>query len=204
MADIRPETLLCELLAGPYSHFKMVGADDWRDPSEKNAGFSLSRKGFHDHRSGESGSLYELAKQHDLGILNGHQSDDKNSLPQAVWDKSIRTDDPKTEAHRLVTAYLNQHRRIPLANFADLLSLRLLRFNPYKEDLMLVYPTLTLENYRDAVAGKVVNVNRIQRIFLNTDDSKHAKGKKHLGSEKAESYGFVIPPLSGNLESTNA
>ena len=140
MADIRPETLLCELLAGPYSHFKMVGADDWRDPSEKNAGFSLSSKGFRDHRSGESGSLYELAKRHHLDILNSHQSDDKGNHAQFVWDKSIRTDDPKTEAHRLVTAYLNQHRRIPLGNFADLLSLGLLRFNHYKEDLMLGVP----------------------------------------------------------------
>ena len=193
--------LLSALLAGPYSHFRKVGDDDWRDPSEKNAGFSLSSKGFRDHRSGESGSLYELAKRHHLDILNSHQSDDKGNRAQFVWDKSTRTDDPKTEAHRLVTAYLNQHRKIPLGNFADLLSLRLLRFNHYKEDLMLVYPSLTPQNYRDAVAGKVFSVNRLQRVFLNTDGSKHSKGKKHLGSEKAESCGFVIPPLSGNLGS---
>ena len=46
MTNFSSEVLLCELLAGPYSHFKKVGADDWRDPSEKNAGFSRL-KGFH-------------------------------------------------------------------------------------------------------------------------------------------------------------
>ena len=157
MDVISKEDLLAALLAGPYSHFRKVGDDDWRDPSEKNAGFSLSIKGFRDHRSGESGGLHELAKKHDLAFPNGHPPIDKGNRAQFVWDKSTRTDDQQSEAHRLVTAYLNQHRRIPLGNFADLLSLRLLRFNHYKEDLMLVYPTLTPENYRDAVAGKEVS-----------------------------------------------
>ena len=201
---ISKEGLLAALLAGPYSHFREVGTDDWRDPSEKNAGFSLSSKGFRDHRSGESGSLYELAKQNDLGILNGHQSDDKNNLPQAVWDQSTRTDDQQSEAHRLVTAYLTGHRKISPESYTDLLSSGLIRVNHHKGDRMLVSPSLTPRNYRDAVAGKVFSVNRLQRVFLNTEGSKHSKGKKHLGSEKAESYGFVIPPLSGNLESTNA
>ena len=201
MTNISNESLLQALLGGPYSHFTRVSDDDWRDPSEKNAGFSLSSKGFQDHRAGESGSLYELARRHNLGILNGHQSDDKGNLAQFVWDKSTRTDDRQSEAHRLVTAYLSSQRKILLENYADLLKLGLLRFNHYKGDRMLVYPSLTPQNYRDAVAGKVVSVNRIQRIFLNEDGTKHLKGKKHLGSEKAESCGFVIPPLSRNLDS---
>ena len=202
--EIPARDLLRVLLSGPYSHFRNVGADDWRDPSEKNAGFSLSSKGFRDHRSGESGGLHELAKKHDLAFPNGHPPIDKGNRAQFVWDKSARADDQQSEAHRLVTAYLNQHRKIPLGNFADLLSLRLLRFNHYKEDLLLVYPSLTSQNFRQAIEGRAFNVNRIHRIFLNPDGSKHAKGKQHLGSEKAESCGFVIPPLSGNLESTNA
>ena len=201
---ISKEELLAALLAGPYSQFRKVGDDDWRNPKKKNAGFSLSSKGFRDHRAGESGSLYELAKRHHLDILNSYQSDDKGNHAQFVWNKSTRTDDQQSEARRLVTAYLNQHRKIPLGNFADLLSLRLLRFNHYKEDLLLVYPSLTSQNFRQAIEGRAFNVNRIHRIFLNPDGSKHAKGKQHLGSEKAESCGFVIPPLSGNLESTNA
>ena len=80
--------LLSELLSGPYLHFRQVGADDWRDPSEKNAGFSLSSKGFRDHRSGESGGLHELAKKHDLAFPNGHPPIDKGNRAQFVWDKS--------------------------------------------------------------------------------------------------------------------
>ena len=63
---ISKEELLAALLAGPYSHFKTVGADDWRDPKEKNAGFSLSLKGFHQenvHRFGRPVGGKEL---HDL------------------------------------------------------------------------------------------------------------------------------------------
>ena len=200
---ISKEELLAALLAGPYSHFKTVGADDWRDPKEKNAGFSLSLKGFYDHRLDESGSLYELAKRHNPGIFNDHRSTDKNNLAQVVWDKSRRVDKSDPEVHRLVTTYLTGVRKIPLESYEDLLMSRLIRFNEFKEDRMLVYPTLTPQNYRDAVTGKKVSVNRIQRIFLNSDGSKHTKGKKHLGSENSESCGFVIPPLNGNLESTN-
>ena len=195
--------LLVALLAGPYSHFKTVGADDWRDPKEKNAGFSLSLKGFCDHRLDESGSLYELAKRHNLGIFNDHRSTDKNNLAQVVWDKSRRAGDPESDAHKWIAAYLSSHRKIPLENYADLLKLGLLRFNHYEEDRMLVYPTLTPQNYRDAVAGNGFTANRIQRIFLNEDGTKHLKGKKHLGSEKAGACGFVIPPLSGSLDSSS-
>jgi len=40
------QDLLEALLAGPYSHFKKYGTDDWRNPNEKNPGFSISSKGW--------------------------------------------------------------------------------------------------------------------------------------------------------------
>ena len=64
LKDPSNENILDLLLKHPqFSHYQKVGADDWRDPTEKNAGLSLSRKGFKDHKSGESGSLAFLAKK---------------------------------------------------------------------------------------------------------------------------------------------
>ena len=40
------QDLLEALLAGPYSHFKKYGTDDWRILNEKNPGFSISSKGW--------------------------------------------------------------------------------------------------------------------------------------------------------------
>ena len=53
---------LQELLAGEYSHFRKVGEDDYRDPSEKNPGLSLSSNGYYDHKTGNGGSLSKLAR----------------------------------------------------------------------------------------------------------------------------------------------
>ena len=64
--------LLDALLAGPYSHFKKIGADDWRDPNQNNSSLSISEKGYIDHKSGMSGSLWDLGKQHNLMGMTTH------------------------------------------------------------------------------------------------------------------------------------
>ena len=69
MSHINNIELLAALLDGPYSDFREIGQDDWRDPNENNAGFSLSSKGYTDHKFGTSGSLYVLAQKHNLSIL---------------------------------------------------------------------------------------------------------------------------------------
>ena len=62
------EILLDLIIQHPrYSHFKRFGTDDYRDPD--NDHLSLSSKGFHDFKSGESGSLTTFAKKEDLREL---------------------------------------------------------------------------------------------------------------------------------------
>ena len=66
--------LLNLLLHGSFSNFKKVGEDDWQNPSERNASFSLSSKRYIAHKNGISGRLNSLAKEHNLPILNNGQS----------------------------------------------------------------------------------------------------------------------------------
>ena len=105
MSHINNKELLVALLDGPYSDFKEIGQDDWRDPRDKNAGFSLSTKGFCDHKTGESGNLYNLAEKHNLSILNNHHpasySQSSTQLKkssavdvQRIWEQSRIVDQP--------------------------------------------------------------------------------------------------------------
>jgi len=60
----KPVTKLSDILSLPeYSHFKKVATDDYRDPTIENAWFSLSSKGWSDHRTGGSGPLSSLLQQ---------------------------------------------------------------------------------------------------------------------------------------------
>ena len=63
------QDLLEALLVGPYSHFKKYGTDDWRNPNEKNSGFSISSKGW-SINGDKGGILHDLAVKHNLEIIN--------------------------------------------------------------------------------------------------------------------------------------
>ena len=65
--------LFSKLLEGPYSHFKKVGEDDWRDIGTRNPGFSISSKGYFNHNSGLNGSLLDLCKDHKLISAGNHK-----------------------------------------------------------------------------------------------------------------------------------
>jgi hypothetical protein len=43
-----------------FAHFKEISKDDWRDPALENPSFSISSKGWIDHRTNGSGSLLSL------------------------------------------------------------------------------------------------------------------------------------------------
>ena len=165
MAHVSNEKLLTALRKGPYSNFREYGNDDWRNPIEKNPGLSLSLQGWYDHRTEKSGSLYDLAKKHDLPIVNSHRSDRKGDLPQKIWDKSKLANHPDSPAFKLVKSYLTGHRKIPSEQYIDLLKQGLLRLNEFKGERMLVYPTLTPQNFRQAIEGKVFSVNTASRGF---------------------------------------
>lgn len=209
MSHISNQDLLAELLKGPFSHFKKIGQDDWRDPSEKNPSFSLSSKGYIDHKSGTSGSLNDLAKEKNLLILNNHQpasfSQSNTQLKkssavdiQRIWEKSEIADHPESKSAALIRSYLTNYRKIPFNSYADLLRKGLIRMNEYKGERMLVYPSLSAKTLNDAIEGKPYTVFRIQRIFV--DDKGDKLKKKHLGSNLEDPAGFVIPPLNDTGE----
>ena len=209
MSHISNQDLLAELLKGPFSHFKKIGQDDWRDPSEKNPSFSLSSKGYIDHKSGTSGSLNDLAKEKNLLILNNHQpasySQSNTQLKkssevdvQRIWEKSEIADHPESKSAALIHSYLTNSRKIPFESYDDLLRKGLIRMNEYRGERMLVYPSLSAETLNDAIEGKPYTVFRIQRIFV--DDKGDKLKKKHLGSNLEDPAGFVIPPLNDTGE----
>jgi len=196
--------LLDALLAGPYSHFKKIGADDWRDPNQNNSSLSISEKGYIDHKSGMSGSLWDLGKQHNLPIADGNDHPPKNNPSQTIWSKSEVAKQPDSRSFQLAKSYFTKHRKIPIESYSDLLRKGLIRVNEYQDDLMLVYPSLTPETAALALESKHYVVKRIQRIFINPDGSKHRKGKRHLGSYQKDSAAFAIPPLKNKEDSNHA
>jgi len=204
MSHITNKKLLAALLDGPYSDFKKIGQDDWRDPSENNASFSISSKGYTDHKSGTSGSLYDLVQKHNLWILNKHQpasinqsrTPEKKSSPvniQRIWEQSRVADHPESKSATLIRSYLSDYRKIPFEFYFDLLRKKLIRMNEFRGERMLVYPSLCPQTSRDAIDGKSYQVTRIQRIAVDNKGSKI--WKKHLGASKGEAAAFVIPPL---------
>ena len=107
--------LFSKLLEGPYSHFKKVGEDDWRDIGTRNPGFSISSKGYFDHNSGLNGSLLDLCKKYKLISAGNHNPDNNNkSFAQIIWEKSARAEHPDSHAFKLIKSYFTKCRSIPL------------------------------------------------------------------------------------------
>ena len=188
------ELILEKLLEGPFSHFKQVGQDDWRDPHRKNSSLSLSNRGYYDHRTGCCGSLLELGKSYHLSGLEKFSDSSRVPLTQKIWEKSHLAKNADTPAFQLIKSYFTGHRSIPLHGYEDLLKVGLIRLNEYQGERMIVYPSLAPQDAQDAICSRYYEVNRIQRIFLNGDGSQ--KEKKHLGSTGNAAAGFLIPPLN--------
>ena len=147
------QDLLEALLAGPYSHFKKYGTDDWRNPNEKNPGFSISSKGW-TIDGDKGGNLHDLAVKHDLEIINEYHQARIKDLPQSIWDKSEVPNHPDSRSFQLAKSYFTKHRNIPTENYSDLLVTGLIRINIYKDVLTLVYPSLTPETAVLAIESK--------------------------------------------------
>jgi hypothetical protein len=191
------QELLNWLIGGPFAHFHKVGSDDWRDPHEQNPALSLSQKGWKNHRTGASGGLLELAMQHGFEPGPAVKRGGRNFV-QKIWDGS-ELPKPGALARERIKGYLSGHRGIPESSYLDLLELGLIRWGRYRDDSMLVYPSLTLETITPAFKGQQIEVNRIQRIFVSQANSKICK--KHLGSETAPTCGLALPPLKGDRAS---
>ena len=130
------DNLLKQLLSGPFTHFKNVGDDDWRDPNDKNPALSLSSKGWIDHRFGGSGSLEELVSLHGITPYD-NPLQVKKTMVQKIWESSTLAK-PGSEERRRITDYLNRYRGIPKSSFSDLLDLDMIRWNKYKVEVMVV------------------------------------------------------------------
>ena len=157
--------LLDALLAGPYSHFKKYGTDDWRNSNEKNSGFSISSKGW-SINGDKGGILHDLAVKHNLEIINEYHPARIKDLPQSIWDKSEVGKDLDSRSFKLAKSYFTKHRNIPTENYSDLLVNGLIRINIYKDVLTLVYPSLTPETAALAIESKPYGVAYSENISL--------------------------------------
>ena len=80
------------LLSHEYSHFRKVGNDDYRDPSKKNPGLSLSSKGWNDHKNAE--------QQQERGTTVRTRNDSKNAERQQERGTTTRTRNDSTARTR--------------------------------------------------------------------------------------------------------
>jgi len=197
MQYLRNQELLSSLLQGPCKEFTGNGNGDWRDWSKKNPSLSLNlEKGFFNHKEGKGGPLRNLCLEYGLPIYRSDQGQKKTPIGnsnidvQMIWEKSQRSHTPESAVFGITDSYFSDQRKIPQAQYLDLLKLGLIRFNLYKENRMLVYPSLSLETLSQAMEGKSFPVERIQRIFLNPDNSK---GEKTFGEHGQQAFCFRHP-----------
>jgi len=125
-----------------YKHFQEIAPDDWRDPTIENPGFSISSRGWMDHRTGEKGSLSSLL---------GRVSD-----PQGIYDRCT-CDKQDIE---IIQEYFETHREISIDE-EFILSIGL-RLNRYKNTISIVTPMRDID-------GKI---QCLHRIDLNREFNK--------------------------------
>ena len=202
-SKIPNEDLLAVLLDhADYSHFCKFSDDDYRDPQEKNSSLSLSTKGCFDHKTGESSSLFNLAKQRDLlkearhrsGLStttskNGQHKTDTSQKAGELWDKAHAT----AEAAHHIRDYLTEHRNIPSENYQDLIDSGHLRWSlGYKEyPPALVYPFHYVEDNHSIR-------DKIRKIHVTRKEPYRNKRKRALGSD---GHLTILPPLTSTSTS---
>ena len=214
--DPSNETMLELMLQhSRYSHFKKQSEKGWRDPTKKNAGLSISVKGFKDFNTGEGGSLADLARKEGLTDLidQAREIEGKNPKPKTILDAGTYKiqDNPegKAEAAKLwkkpeseiskkqVIAYLTEQRKLPPESFEDLLGGYIRSVSDWYGNAVLLVPMIDTKQAQFAAAGSSFNVEKVQRIILKKD----GKEKKQLGGGDSIGRLTYFPPLSANGES---
>lgn len=181
---MRKEELLQAILQHPnFAHYKQFGSDDWRDPNEKNAGLSLSTKGFFDHKTGNKGSLHQLAKQHNIASSDISGGQEREDIASYIYRQSKANKDDL----RLIKKYfMGRGLDLPIEEIKQFG----LRVNRYNELVSIVYPCKNL-------GGKIIQLGQIvvcwqgnlfddQTVIEKT--AKLSKGKAK-GQEKAFIFG---------------
>ena len=197
------QAALSYLLAHDYCHFRKFGADDWRDP--QNDAWSLSSKGFFDHKSGENGDIFHLARKHGWQCDSSRHSTRSKAKPKTssepsdsskaaarLWQKA------ETESARERTrSYLTEQRKIPLENFEDLLG-ALIRSTEDQGKQILIVPMLTPDQALKAEIGGSFSVEKIHRVIFQGGGKPE---KKQLGGGDEVGRITYFPPHSGHVES---
>ena len=154
------------LLSRGYAHFQKCGNDDYRDP--KDDGLSLSTKGWYDHKSGESGSIFSLAQENGWKSgLSRHSTKIKTTIEPSDNSKSAARlwQNAETESAKERTrSYLTEQRKIPLENFEDLLG-TLIRSTENQGKQILMAPMLTPDQALKAEIGNSFSVEKIHRLI---------------------------------------
>jgi hypothetical protein len=172
-------TLLSLLLShSDFSHFKQIANDDWRDSSKTNPSFSLSSKGWKDHKTGEGGSLFDLAKERNLLQKESIPSPSNTSKNTSETAKLIWNNSKKNDA--VLRSYFSDQRAIPFEQYSDLIESGIFLVNEYNGQKSIVMKC-------DSFSDKFV----INRILLNDDCSK--KDKRFLGGSGT----LVLPAFNG-------
>ena len=172
---------------------------EYRNWSEKNPGFALSEDGWYDHKQGQGGSLFELAKDRDLlnearrraGLDEGIRKQTKtkstktspntSDLAKKIWQEAkVNTD----QVRKITKQYLEGQRKIPLSAYEDLVKSGWLRY--HAKEKALVYPIFN-------PTTQLADAKKIQRVFLN--ETGERTERKMLGSSGKLS---VIPPKTSS------
>ena len=206
LEQIPNEILLNRLLSHPdFAHFRKLGSDDWRDPNEKNPSLSLSTNGWYNHKTGASGSLYDLVMERDLlevpqdslsiqETRDQNGSSDTTKQAERLW-KQEESQPAKERSQR----YLSEQRKIPIENYKDLLGgyLRCVEDNEGRE--ILLCPMLTPDQRNSVEVGSFFSAEKVHRVILLEGDQYE---KKQLGSP-SDGIGWIsyLHPLSEDCES---
>ena len=118
-----------------YKHYKEIATNDWRDPNIENAGFSISSRGWMDHKTGEKGSLASL-----LGRVVNVEGIYKNSTN-------------KPDDLEIIKEYFIEHRSIRIDD--SFILDHGIKVNRYNDTMSLVTPMRDID-------GKIQCIHRIE------------------------------------------
>ena len=178
--------LLNRLLSySDFARFNEWGSDDWRDPNEKNPSFSLSTDDWYNHKTGASGSLYDLARERDLlevpldPLSIQETRDQKGQSDTTKQAERLWKQEESQPAKERSQHYLSEQRKIPIENYKDLLGshLRCVEGNQGRE--ILLCPMLTPDQRNSAETGSSFSAEKVHRVILLEGDRYE---KKQLGS----------------------
>lgn len=85
------DNLLQKVLNLPeFKNYTEISKNDWRNPLDENASFSISSKGWFDHKSGKSGSLIQLLPNIDVKKIYKNSKQEFFNIKKYFKSRSIK------------------------------------------------------------------------------------------------------------------